>query len=241
LEPVLIHEYFRILVPAIFFVGLLKLFLPDQLPSDSGGLLLIGIIAGLLIAPVCEKLAKKYFHKQVMTTGFYENFIKSFLRHYGIKTQEEKDGHLTSFSGRLKMPYSPEVDCVLEVYKLFSRQGWGAEEEKYRVRVEKSFGILYFSVFCYATIGFILSVSYPIVHSSLFHPVFRYWFIDAIVLFIVMAVTLSESRSRFRESLKNETLILRGHFRELKESYDRFISVLAEEKLCDTPCDEEVI
>jgi hypothetical protein len=232
-EPVLIHEYFRILVPAVFFVGLLKLYLPGQLPSDSGELLLIAVGVGLLIAPVWDKLAKKYFHKQVMTTGFYENFIESFLKHYVIRISEQKNGRLTSFSGPLKMSYSPEAQCVLEAYKLFSRQGWGTEEEKYRVRVEKSFGILYFSVFCYATIGLILSTVRPMVHSNLFQPILGRWFIDAIVLASMMAVALLESRSRFRESLKNEALVLRGHFRELKESYDQLASVLAEEKVCD--------
>jgi hypothetical protein len=220
MEPVLVHEYFRILVPALVFVGIFKLLLPSAFPENGEDLLILAVGIGLLASPVFDRLAKKFFHRQVTTTKFYETFIESFFRHYRIAAKEDEKLRLRSFSGPLKMAYSAEAETMIEVYKLFSRQGWGTEEEKYRVRMEKSFGILYYGIFCYACVAFAVSLSEPIIRNLPVHPILRYWYADALLFLTLMAIALWESRCRFRASLENEALILRGHFKELKEYYD---------------------
>jgi hypothetical protein len=217
--PVLVHEYFRIFVPALVFVAIFKLLLPSAFP-EGGGDLFLAIGIGLLISPVFDRLAKRFFHRQVTSTKFYETFIESFFKHYRITVKGDEKLCLRSFSGTLKLPYSVEAETMLEVYKLFSRQGWGTEEEKYRVRMEKSFGILYYGIFCYALIAFAVSLSEPILRSSALRPILRHWYFDALLFLTLMFVAIWESRCRFRASLENESLILRGQFKELKAYYD---------------------
>lgn len=222
MEPILVHEYFRILVPAVFFVGILKLLLPSQLPHDAGELLIISIGVGLLMSPIFDRLAKRAFHRRVIAAKFYERFIGSFMKHYRIKAEEVEGSELLSFSGPLKIPYSQQAESLLDVYKLFSRQGWGTEEEKYRVRMEKSFGILYYSLFCYSCIAFGVSLIYPLLKIEILHPVLGRWYLDLILFSALIFISWRESNSRFRGSLENEILILRGHFKELKTYYDSF-------------------
>lgn len=231
METILIHEYFRILVPALVFVGILKILTGSLLPEDAGELLIVAAGVGLLVSPLFDRLAKKSFHRQVIGTKFYERFIDSFFKHYRIASDEVSGSQLVSFSGPLKMPHSPQAELLLEVYKLFSRQGWGTEEEKYRVRVEKSFAILYFSLFCYASVIFVLSLFQSVIKLDFMHPILGRWYVNALLFLILMSVALWESTSRFRASLENEFLILGGHFKELKECYDGRSDVLAEQKV----------
>jgi hypothetical protein len=80
MEHVWVHEYFRIFFPGIFLVGVLKLLFPAQLSSDMGQFLLLSAFVGLVSTPFSDKLAKKYFHRQIIKTKFYERFISAFLK-----------------------------------------------------------------------------------------------------------------------------------------------------------------
>ena len=223
MEHVWIHEYFRIFLPGVFFAGALKILFPTQLPSDSGQFLLLAAFVGLVSTPFSDRLAKKYFHHQILKTEFYERFISSFLKSYNIPC-EKIEGELVSFSGKLNMENSRQAQCTLEAYKIFSRQGWGKEEEQNRVRNEKSFGILYFSLFCYSLLGELLCLVPRIANVNITNTITGRWYVDALLFLALMLVSLWESTARFRMSINNETLILSSHFKELKESYDGLIS-----------------
>ena len=219
MEHVWIHEYFRIFLPGIFFAGLIKLLFPAHLPSDSGQLLLLSAFVGLVSTPFTDKLAKKYFDRQILKTEFYERFIRDFLTFYNISTEKGEGAELVSFSGKLKMEASPQAQCALEAYKIFSRQGWGNEEEKNRVRIEKSFGILYFSLFCFSFLGALICVGSRIGKVAA-NTITGKWYVDALLFLVLMLITHWEAIARFRMSLDNEMLILVSHFKELKASYD---------------------
>ncbi|HXU36374.1 MAG TPA: hypothetical protein VN937_08410 [Blastocatellia bacterium] len=208
----------------MFFAGVLRILFPTQLPSDSGQFLLLAAFVGLVSTPFSDRLAKKYFHHQVIKTGFYERFISSFLKFYNISCEKIEGVELVSFSGKLNMENSRQAECALEAYKIFSRQGWGKEEEQNRVRNEKSFGILYFSLFCYSLLGELLCLVPRIANVNIANTITGKWYVDALLFLALMLVSLWESTARFRMSLNNETLILSSHFKELKESYDGLIS-----------------
>jgi len=218
-----IHEYFRIFLPAVIFIALLKALTPDLLPSQSGHLILLSAWVGLLVAPIADKLAKRWFHRQTIRTNFYERFINKFAQRARIKLENGGTKKLTSFSGELGILENKKTLCIIEAYKMFSRQGWGGEADAYRVRTEKSFGILYYSMFFYIFVAVILIVANAIIGFAKMKYLSNNWFFDTGILLLAMIIMFWEATGRFRMSLNNELLVLEAHYDTLKKYYDGII------------------
>lgn len=220
------HEYVRIVLPAVLFVGFLILLFPVVGEQDGNRLLLMAAAVGLMVTPLFDWFAKKWFHRQVLRMHFYEELIESFLLVHDIVPHEEKRGKMSSFSGSIPTPESIEGKCVLEAYKTFSRHGWSGDADSYRIRTEKSIGMLYFSMACYflaamILIGTIFAIPGIHLNSKLGHPIY-----DLLVTLIPVVICLIESHRRFHASLQNEKIVIAAHMSELKSLYDGIHQVL---------------
>lgn len=218
-----VHEYFRILVPAMMLVIIVKILIPDQLPDDTTYLILMSAFIGLLLTPITDRLCKKWFHRQIIKTKFYENFINHFVSCYKIKFGNRSEKLLKSFSGKIHIPECTETKCIIESYKIFARQGWGNVEENYRIRTEKSFGILYFTLFCYLFVVTTLYIIYMVFGGVQIRTLSGSYYLDILLLLALMSISFWESTARFRMSLSNELLILEAHMKEIKNYYDELI------------------
>jgi hypothetical protein len=192
------------------------------LPDEAARIVILAAMVGLVVSPLLDRLSKRVFHGQVKKMRFYESFIKSFGEHFNILVNEHPtEQRIKSFSGSLDLVSTLERIRLINAYKVFARRGWGNSEEVYRIRTEKSFGVLYLSVAVYATALTAISASRFVLAVDI-SPHLTRWLLETAALVAVAVVCTWEAYARFRMSLTNELIALSGHSKELKQLYDEF-------------------
>lgn len=214
-----VHEYIRILAPAFLFVAVMNLIFPNIIQCDTTQLLAAAAVFGLIITPFSDRIAKKWFHRQVIHIDFYAKFITAFACYHSIGINTKNDIRVNSFSGHVDIPQDKESLAIIKAYKIFARHGWSGHEDSYRIRTEKSLAILYFTMFIYTLITLLVSIILKIHQCDSQQLITGVWSFDAILYLAIAAIFISESTSRFRMSIKNELLVLEANMKSIFRLY----------------------